>query len=252
MHESIKYRVFVFLLLISCSVAGQCKNGVVEKEGACSRSDTTIKKIYLCFTAHDFVEGLPFIMKTLEQKKIKASFFLTGDFIRSHPSSTKNLYQSGHYVGAHSDKHLLYCDWKNRDSLLVSIASIKNDILNNLQALEHVGIPQQQASIFMPPFEWYNHEIATAIRSWGLTLINFTPGTSSNADYTTRAMANYMSTDSILNRIYRYEQTKPNGLNGFHLLIHVGTDPLRTDKLYHQLPALIQTLLQRGYVFDRW
>lgn len=247
-----KFRFFIFLLFISCWCSAQFKNGVIEKEGACIRSDTTKKKIYLCFTAHDFIEGLPFVIEVLETKKIKASFFLTGDFVRTYPSIAKSLYQAGHYIGPHSDRHLLYCDWSTRDSLVVSIAAIQADLLNNVKALTNIGIPSAQATIFMPPFEWYNKAIATAIKSWGFTLINFTPGTSSNADYTTPAMKNYLSTDSILTRIYRYEQNSPNGLNGFHLLLHVGTDPLRTDKLYHQLPALLQTLQQRGYVFDRF
>jgi endoglucanase len=40
------------------------------------------------------------------------------------------------------------------------------------------------ASIFMPPFEWYNDSIAFWSRQYGLQLVNFTPGTSSNQDWT--------------------------------------------------------------------
>ena len=104
----------------------------------------------------------------------------------------------------------------------------------------------------MPPYEWYNQEIAAQVQLWGFELINFTPGTSSNADYTTPEMKNYLSTDSILSRIYKFERESPNGLNGFHLLIHVGTDPKRTDKLYKKLPELIQTLKLKGYRFARF
>lgn len=55
--------------------------------------------------------------------------------------------------------------------------------------------------------------------------------------------------DSILTRIYRYEKSDPKGLNGFHLLIHVGTDPKRTEKLYYRLPGLNKSLKTKRYQF---
>jgi endoglucanase len=36
-------------------------------------------------------------------------------------------------------------------------------------------------------------------------------------------------------------------LNGFILLLHIGTQAGRTDKFYHQLPQLISYLRQRKY-----
>ena len=36
-------------------------------------------------------------------------------------------------------------------------------------------------------------------------------------------------------------------MNGFILLLHVGTDPQRNDKFYDQLPQLIRLLKSRGY-----
>lgn len=223
-----------------------------EAEGAWIRSDTSSKTIYLCFTAHEFMEGLPFVMQTLQEQQIAASFFLTGDFVRTHPALTKQLYADGHYVGAHSDKHLLYCDWSRRDSLLVPLPAIRKDLTNNIRALQKTGIPKKESRFFMPPYEWYNKTISEDITQMGYYLVNFTPGTSSNADYTTPDMKNYLSSDSIMSRILRYEQTHRNGLNGFHLLIHVGTDPKRTDKFYHRLPELLKTLKEKGYQFDRF
>ena len=155
-------------------------------------------------------------------------------------------------MGAHSDKHLLYCDWGTRDSLLVPIVEIKKDLWDNINALYALGIGKNKTHVFMPPYEWYNNELAAQIQLWGFELINYTPGTSSNADYTTPEMKNYLSADSILSRIFKFERDNPNGLNGFHLLIHVGTDPKRMDKLYKKLPELIQTLKLKGYRFARF
>ncbi len=85
-----------------------------------------------------------------------------------------------------------------------------------------------------------------------LKLINFTPGTRSTADYTYPEMGErYVSSDRIFQSILEYEKTDPNGLNGFILLIHIGTDPRRTDKFYAQLDRLIKGLKSKGYRFVR-
>ena len=225
--------------------------GIQEKEGALIRSDSTQKTIYLMFTAHEFGEGIPFILETFDTYHIKGSFFLTGDFIRNNRSLVTLLHKKGHYVGPHSDKHLLYCDWGNRDSLLISMDSFKNDLHANISELVEIGIPKKEIRFFMPPYEWYNKRISEMVSAEGLKLINFTPGTSSNVDYTTPDMPNYVSSDSIYNRIIRYESIHSSGLNGFHLLIHAGMDPKRTDKLYARLAELINLLQHKGYTFSK-
>ncbi|MPM55620.1 hypothetical protein SDC9_102417 [bioreactor metagenome] len=60
-------------------------------------------------------------------------------------------------------------------------------------------------------------------------------------------MKNYLSSETIYNRILTYEDE--HSLNGFLLLIHIGTDPKRTDKLYNRLDDLIRELKKRGYEF---
>jgi peptidoglycan/xylan/chitin deacetylase (PgdA/CDA1 family) len=84
-----------------------------------------------------------------------------------------------------------------------------------------------------------------------LVLFNFTPGTSSNADYTTPSMPEYLSSQTIYDRILGYEAKDPHGLNGFILLIHIGTDPERTDKFYLKLGDLIGALKEKGYALVR-
>ena len=181
---------------------------------------------------------------------MKASFFFTGDFFRSFPSLVDSIKEDGHYIGAHSDKHLLYADWNNRDSTLVTEKEFKSDLKNNYSEMKNFGIGKKDAQFFLPPYEWYNDLISSWTNDLGLTLINFTPGTYSNADYTTPDMGErYLSSEEIYNRILSYEEENPNGLNGFILLLHIGTDPKRTDKFYNKLDELIKELRQRGYEF---
>ena len=85
----------------------------------------------------------------------------------------------------------------------------------------------------------------------GLQLVNFTSGTGSNADYTTRQAKNYVSSEAIFKRIKDYEAKDANGLNGFILLLHIGTAPERTDKFYNRLDELIDFLRLKNYELVR-
>ena len=158
---------------------------------------------------------------------------------------------AGHYLGPHSDQHLLYCDWNNRDSLLVSRATFDTDLNANYKAMQSFGIGKSQAEFFLPPYEWYNDSIASWTKSKGLHLINYTPGTISHADYTTTDLKNYRSTEEIFKSIISFEQTHKSGLNGFILLMHIGAGPNRMDKFYNKLPQLIQYLKEKGYQLSR-
>lgn len=226
----------------------------VTAYGGIIRGDITQKNIALVFTGDEFGDGIFSIAQTLRSQKIHGSFFLTGNFYRNPAFKTglQLLQKNGNYLGSHSDRHPLYCDWTNRDSLLISREQFLNDLTAAYRELKKWDITPQDAPYFLPAYEWYNDSIATWTKSFGLQLVNFTPGTRSNADYTFPKMGKkYVSSDTIYQSILRYEKKDPSGLNGFILLLHIGTDPDRTDHFYKQLTQLISTLREKGYHFLR-
>lgn len=229
-------------------------NEFIYHQGAIIRGDPNKKELALVFTGDEFADGAAHIRSVLAKYHIKASFFLTGNFYRNpnFKNDILDLKSDGHYLGAHSDNHLLYCDWNNRDSLLVSREQFFDDLKNNYAIMKQFGIYKFQARYFLPPFEWYNRTVADWTQQIGLTLINFSPGTKSHTDWTYPELGNlYQSSDTIMASILDFERREPHGLNGFILLLHIGSDPRRTDKFYHKLDQLIDELLQRGYRFKR-
>jgi peptidoglycan/xylan/chitin deacetylase (PgdA/CDA1 family) len=220
-------------------------------QGAIVRGRQNRKRLAIVFTGDEFGDGLPTIVKTLESSKATASFFFTGRFYR-HPAfadGIRRLVRDGNFLGPHSNAHLLYADWNNRSKTLVTHGEFVNDLTENYAAMKRFGISKTKAKFFLPPFEWHNNDIAKWAKSFGLTLINFTPGSRSNADYTTPDMAAYRTSQEIFDSIKAYEAEDPEGLNGFLLLIHAGTDPARTDKFYDRLDELIKWLRGKGYSF---
>ncbi len=231
------------------------RNDVVHDAYGCIiRGDTTQRKIALVFTADEYGEGAPFILDVLWNQRVKGSFFLTGNYLRDagNAASVKRLVADGHYIGPHSDRHLLYCDWGKRDSLLVSKERFDQDLSANYAAMAKWGIDEPEAPFFLPPYEWYNRRIVEWAAERGVRLVNFTPGLRTAADYTYPEMNDrYVDSDELYDQVLTYEAQQPSGLSGVVLLMHLGTDPRRTDKLYNRLPALIEVLTAKGYKFER-
>ena len=253
------------LLLLSCQPSNPkvVAGGTSSEPGVCAhcqylygaitRGDTTRKNISLVFTGDEYADGGEHILAVLQRHQIPGSFFLTGRFYRNPrfaPLISK-LVSEGHYLGAHSDQHLLYCDWEHRDSLLLSRDEFTKDLEMNYVAMSSYGISKEEAPYFLPPYEWYNDSISAWTFSMDLQLVNYTPGTLSHADYTLPDSPGYRSSETIYNSIMEYESGQADGLNGFILLSHVGTAPERTDKFYLLLEDLILELKALGYRFWR-
>ena len=228
-------------------------SNIRDPEGALIRKNVDKKEIYFVFSADEFGEGAEHILSVLSDNNVKASFFLTGNFIRKKDNAAclKRMAQDHHFIGPHSDRHLLYASWDKRDSLLVSRSIFESDLKSNYRELEKRKALSDGTKYFLPPYEYYNSAIASWTANMGVTLINFTPGTGTNADYTTPGMENYRSSDELLARLKNFESSAKDGLNGAIILIHLGTHPDRTDKFYFKLDEIIKYFSLKGYTFKR-
>ncbi|MDR1348888.1 MAG: polysaccharide deacetylase family protein [Prevotellaceae bacterium] len=253
-----KKKLIIFIctgILISACSYSQKKEITKEFEyiqGGIVRGDKNEKKIALVFTSDGYFDGYETISATLKKHNVKSSFFFTGNAYRMSQFKPviNELKHDGHYLGAHSDRHLLYCAWEKRDSLLVTKKEYTDDIENNYNEMQNFGISKTDAPYFLPAYEYYNDTISAWTRELGLQLVNFTGGTGSNADYTVPGMGEkYRDSKTIYSNILKYENDNPDGLNGFILLMHFGVDAERTDKLYNLLDSLMTDLEHKGYAF---
>ena len=165
--ETVKRNTFICNYITVLLAAFSCSN--VEKNftfshGAIVRGDSTEKKIALVFTGDEFGDGGTLYYEKFWKKKIvRASFFLTGNFYRNKEFGAviKKLMQDGNYLGSHSDRHLLYCDWTKRDSLLVSKNEFLMTLIIHILKWGNSGLKDPIMHVFsLPPYEWYNDSIA--------------------------------------------------------------------------------------------
>lgn len=251
------------------------------RDGAIVRGPKGRRAIALAFTGHEFAEGGETILDELVEHQAKASFFLTGDFManKTFEALIGRIVKENHLLGPHSDKHLLYCSWEADRKTLVTQEQFRKDLSANeakiSKAVGHLaerrelsppdlavledfrkryGIERDSdypIRYFLPPYEHCNRQIADWTAEEGMTLINFTPGTRSNADYTGEADKNFVSSQAIFDSILKKEREDPNGLNGFILLLHIGSGPGRADKFHTRFGELLDVLAAKGYQFVR-
>lgn len=222
------------------------------REGSIIRGPKDERRLSFVFTGHEFAEGGAVILDELRKHGAKGSFFLTGDFLRNpkFAALVTRILDEGHYLGPHSDKHLLYCSWENPRNTLVTEEQFTIDLFANVRLIPSaIGPARRPGRYFLPAYEHYNHEIADWTRKFRWTLINFTPGTRSNADYTGEADKNFVSSQAIFESILKREREDPHGLNGFLLLLHIGSGPGRADKFHSRLGELLDRLADKGYRF---
>ena len=180
------------------------------------RMDPTEKAVYLTFDDGPIPEATPFILDTLREHGIKATFFMVGDNVRKYPELFERIKAEGHQVGNHTFNHLgAFKHWT------------LTYIMNTKKANDLIG-----AHLFRPPHglmrwsEYYWLRKKYKIVMW---------------DLVTRDYSKWLTAEEVLDNVKRYAR------NGSIITFH---DSLKSiEKLRTALPASIQWLKQEGYAF---
>lgn len=92
------------------------------------------------------------ILDTLKEKGVKATFFLTGDYVERHPELVKRMIDEGHTVGNHSVNHYSMPE--------ISIEEMQAEIMGlHNTVLEQFGVAM---NLFRPPKGEYS-ELSLAV-----------------------------------------------------------------------------------------
>lgn len=203
--------------------------------------------VHIVFSADSTFEGGHFALDALRDAGATASFFFTGNFLRrpENAAVVRRAVTEGHYVGPHSDGHILLADWDRDRTPLVTPDSLLRDLARNYLELRRFGVNPDSARYVLPPYEWAAPIHAQTYRSAGYIPLGLTPGIETYADYTTPDMSYYRSADQLWHQFTGYVNT--NSIHGAVFIIHLGTDPSRTDKFWRKLPEILHFLKQKGY-----
>lgn len=203
------------------------------------------RQVSLSFNGIDSTEGLPQVLETLRQYKLRATFFLNGEFIRRFPGAVRQIADAGHEVGS-----LFYMYFNLSDARYqISRDFIKQGLARNED--EYFQATGKELSLlWRTPYYIYSDEILKAGQELNYTLV----GKDVDAlDYVGKGQSGgsgqlYYPSACLVEMVL--EQKKPGSVIAL-TLGRPGYDENpaagRDDYLFSDLDLLINNLLQRGY-----
>ena len=180
------------------------------------RMDKNERAVYLTFDDGPIPEATPFILKTLAEFGVHATFFMVGDNVRKHPELYDQILAAGHQVGNHTFNH--WGGFKHTTRSYSENVQKANDLIHS--------------HLFRPPHGWMRWEQYFWVgRKYRIVMW----------DLVTRDYSKWMTADDIVANVKRYAR------NGSIITFH---DSLKSiDKLHYALPESLRWLKEQGYEF---
>lgn len=180
------------------------------------------KRIFLTFDDGPIPELTEWVLQTLDQFQVKATFFCVGDNVKKHPEIFTQLMESGHAVGNHTFSHV--------NGRKANATDYLKDIKACDQALADQGF---ETSLFRPPYGRLKTSQRSLLKKRKVVMW----------DVLSKDYDQSLSSDSILNGTIK--ATQPGSIIVFH-------DNIKAEKnLKAVLPKYIQYFLDQGYQFDK-
>lgn len=191
---------------------------------------TTAKVVALTFDGGAGAKGLPSILATLDSEHIRATFFLTGEFVRDFPSQVDQIVAAGHLLGNHSDTH--------PDFTTLPTAT-RIDQLHRAELAIRARTGSSTQPWFRFPFGASNAAAVATVNSQGYGCVGWTVDTLG-----WKGTSGGQSTSSVVARVVA--AARPGEI----VLMHVGQNPDDGTTLdADALPTMIDRLQALGYGF---
>lgn len=220
-----------------------------------SRGSLNKKEIAVTFDGGSIDNAAGEILDILEEKDVRSTFFLTGEFIRKYPQTVKRIASEGHEVGNHtwSHPHLTSFAQNRKHITLPDITEQKiRTEFSRTASLFHLVTNQEMVPLWRAPFGEYNQEILRWAAKAGYRHVGWTVGrgwdeTMDTLDWVVdKDSEAYRSAEEIVEKILNHGKGKTHGSNGAIILMHLGTH--RQDDFPHRkLPEIIDGLRDEGY-----
>jgi peptidoglycan-N-acetylglucosamine deacetylase len=181
------------------------------------------KELYLTFDDGPVAGPTEFVLETLQQRNLNATFFCIGDNIRKHPAIFKRVADAGHAIGNHTFNHLN--GWNTRTSDYVKNVSLVNDHLPP-------GY-QQKPLLFRPPYGRITFRQINALAQYRIIMWDVLTGDFDKDLAVERCLKNSI------------KAIRPGSIIVFH-------DSFKAEeRLRYVLPRLIDHFSEQGFTFKR-
>lgn len=124
---------------------------------------TEKKQVSLSFDAAWGNDQTQKLLDILAKYKVKSTFFLVGDWVRTYPDDVKKIAAAGHDVGNHSNTHP-YMTQLDGDG-------IKNEI--EICSSEVEKLTGKRPTLFRPPYGDYNNAVVDTVNGLGMYCVQW-------------------------------------------------------------------------------
>jgi len=221
-----------------------------------TRVSTDEKLLAVTFDGGSEDGDAPEILDALTERGIKATVFLTGEFIRKHPDTVRRIVADGHEVGNHTMNHPHLTDF-NASYRHRTLPDVDKDRvgreLKGAAELFKQATGKEMTPLWRAPYG----EVNADIRRWafeegyvhiGWTYDNKRKESLDTLDWVSdRQSKLYRSSFEIKRRILNFGGSE-NGAAGGIVLMHLGTER-KKDKASEVLGEILDALSERGYRF---
>lgn len=177
------------------------------------------REVYLTFDDGPVEKETAWVLDLLDQYSIKATFFCVGENVKRNPALFDELLKRGHSVGNHAFNHLPA--WK----------CSRQEYFDNIEkAAEYIP-----GGLFRPPhgqlYPWYMNRLKeqfSKIVMWDVLSLDYEQG---------------LNAQQVCQNVMHY--TRPGSIIVFH------DSKKAWNRLSEALPASLDALLKKGYVFKK-
>jgi len=193
---------------------------------------THAKVVALTFDAGANADGVQPILGTLAKYNVRATFNLTGNFVRDFPAPSKAIAAAGQRIGDHSVSHPYFIKDKLTD------AQMRDQVLSAESRIASVT-GADPWPWFRFPYGDYSQHAISVVNGTGFVPVGWTVDTLG-----WKGTSGGITAQTVLNRVLG--SLRPGEI----VLMHCGSNPDDHSTLdADALPAVIQNLQARGYSF---
>jgi len=222
-----------------------------------SRGNIHRKELVMTFDGGSEANSCSSILRSLSSAKLRATVFLTGEFIEKYPDFTREI-AANHEVGNHTYSHAHLTTYAENMQQKTASSMTREELQNQLRKTEeifHHVTGKHMAPVWRAPYGEHNVEIRKWAAELGYVHVAWTANskTRQNMDsldwVPNSSFPGYFPALLIKDRLLSFGQNEPEQANGAVVLMHLGSQRDESDRLDKWLPDIIRTLRQRGYEF---
>ncbi len=219
------------------------------------RGHSGSRTVAVTFDGGSYSNAAARVLDVLAARDLKATFFLTGEFMNHYPEVTRRIAKEGHEVGNHTYSHLHLTTFEKnfrQDTLPGISQEILLAELRKNEALYEELTGAMMVKLWRAPYGEQNETIRNWASAEGYQHVSWTydPKTRKSLDgldwVSDQASALYLTSDEIIEKIISFDSQTEIGLAGGIVLLHLGSE--RKDDPFHpKLGQLIDKLREKGY-----